>query len=192
MINRGNVQHDVFATSGAKRAFLVTLGEASVQFGWRASAFVIMRNHYHLALQTPEPNLVAGMHWLQSTFAIRLTRFHHQHGHVFQGRYKALLIEDAHALARVCDYIHLNPVHAGIVAAANVGNYRWSSLWRGSTPPLLGGFTAANGRTPWSGRPVAIPGPSIVFTWRKSRPTRMTIAQCAARTREVAPRNVGA
>lgn len=101
-----------------------------MQFGWRANAFVLMRNHYHLALETPEPNLVEGMHWLQSTFAIRLTRFHRQHGHVFQGRYKALLIENTHALARVCDYIHLNPVRAGIVAAADVGEYPWSSLWR--------------------------------------------------------------
>jgi putative transposase len=49
VINRGNLQHDIFATAGAKHAFLVTLGEASVQFGWRANAFVIMRNHYHLA-----------------------------------------------------------------------------------------------------------------------------------------------
>jgi REP element-mobilizing transposase RayT len=76
VINRGNLQHDVFATAGAKRTFLVTLGEAAVQFGWRASAFVIMRNHSHLTLETAEPNLVAGMHWLQSTFANRLTRFH--------------------------------------------------------------------------------------------------------------------
>lgn len=129
MINRGNLQHDVFATAGAKHAFIVTLGEAAAKFGWRASAFVVMRNHYHLALETPEPNLVAGMHWLQSTFAIRLTRFHRQHGHVFQGRYKALLIEGTQALARVCDYIHLNPVRAGILPATQVGNYQWSSLW---------------------------------------------------------------
>jgi putative transposase len=140
VINRGNLQHDVFATSGAKRAFLATLGEAAEAFGWRPSAFVIMRNHYHVALETPEPNLVVGMHWLQSTFAIRLTRFHRQHGHVFQGRYKALLIEDGHALARVCDYIHLNPVRAGIVRGDQAGDYRWSSLWswlRASPPPWL-------------------------------------------------------
>jgi putative transposase len=65
VINRGNPQHEVFGAAGAKHAFLVTLGEAAVQFGWRANAFVIMRNHYHLALKTPEPNLVAGMHCLQ-------------------------------------------------------------------------------------------------------------------------------
>jgi hypothetical protein len=73
VINRGNLQHDVFATAGTKHTFLVTLGEAAVQFGWRASAFVVICNHYHLALETPEPNLVAGMHWLRSIFAIRQT-----------------------------------------------------------------------------------------------------------------------
>jgi REP element-mobilizing transposase RayT len=129
VINRGNLQHDVFATLGTKNAFLIALDEAAVQFSWQVHAFVIMRNHYHLALETPEPNLVQGMHWLQSTFSTRLTRFHNQHGHVFQGRYKALLIEDALHLARVCDYIHLNPVRAGVVAAAQVGEYRSSSLW---------------------------------------------------------------
>ena len=129
LINRGNLQHDVFATDGAKHAFLDTLGEAAVKFSWRAGAFVIMRNHYHLALETSVPNLSDGMHWLQSTFAIRLTRFHGQHGHVFQGRYKALLIEDGAALGRVCDYIHLNPVRAGIVPGGEAGKYRWSSLW---------------------------------------------------------------
>lgn len=84
VINRGNLQHDIFLTNGAKRSFLTTLGEAAAQFCWRAGAFVIMRNHYHLALETPEPNLVAGMHWLQSIFAIRLTRFHRQHGRFFR------------------------------------------------------------------------------------------------------------
>ena len=129
VINRGNLQHDVFATCGAKNAFLVALDEAAVQFGWQVHAFVVMRNHYHLARETPEPNLVDGMHWMQSTFATRLTRFHDQHGHVFQGRYKALLVEDAHHLARVCDYIHLNPVRAGVVPADRVGEFQSSSLW---------------------------------------------------------------
>ncbi|MGH7957616.1 MAG: transposase [Opitutaceae bacterium] len=140
VINRGNLQHNVFATAGAKNAFLIALDEAAMQFGWHVHAFVVMRNHYHLALATPEPNLVQGMHWLQSTFATRLTRFHGQHGHVFQGRYKALLVEDAYHLARVCDYIHLNPVRAGIVTGEAVGEYLSSSLWhchRGTTRDWL-------------------------------------------------------
>ncbi len=78
-----------------------------------------MRNHFHIALDTLEPNLVAGMHWLESTFAARLLRFHGQHGHVFQGRYKSPLIQDDAHLARVCDYIHLNPVRASVVVSGD-------------------------------------------------------------------------
>ncbi len=62
-------------------------------------------------LETPQPNLVDGMHWLQSTFATRLMRFHGQHGHVFQGRYKSLLVQDSFHLARVCDYIPVTIQH---------------------------------------------------------------------------------
>jgi hypothetical protein len=99
-----------------------------------------MINHYHLALETPEPNLVEGMHWLQGTFAARVNRYHDQHGHVFQGRYKSLLIQDAVHLARVIDYIHLNPVRAGIVPPGQIGEYAWSSLrrfLRGGAPSWL-------------------------------------------------------
>ena len=142
VINRGNLQHDVFATGGAIASFVRTLQAAVGRFQWRLHAFVVMRNHFHLALATPEPNLVAGMHWLQSTFAVRLTRFHRQHGHVFQGRYRSLVIEDDAHLARVCDYIHLNPVRAGVLAVEQLRDYRASSLWywlRGRSPGWLDG-----------------------------------------------------
>lgn len=89
-----------------------------------------MRNHFHLALETPEPNLVDGMHWLQSTYATRLNRFRRESGHLFQGRYQSLLVEDAAALVRVVDYIHLNPVRAKIVPVEQVTAFRWSSLAR--------------------------------------------------------------
>jgi REP element-mobilizing transposase RayT len=137
VINRGNLQHDIFASRGAIRSFLATLAQAAPQFGWRVHAYVVMRNHYHLALETPQPNLVEGMHWLQSTFALRLTRFHGQHGHVFQGRYKSLLVEDPFHLARVCDYIHLNPVRAHVVSPDQLGDFQASSLsrWLNGTAP---------------------------------------------------------
>jgi len=128
VINRGNLRHDIFATPGARHSFVGVAGEACEKFGWRMHAYIVMRNHFHLALETPGPNLVAGMHWLQSTFAVRLLRFHGQHGHVFQGRYKSPVIQDDAHLARVCDYIHLNPVRAGVVAAERLEQFASSSL----------------------------------------------------------------
>lgn len=128
VINRGNYRLPVFASVGAARSFEATLGEASAMHGWRIHAHVVMRNHFHLALETPRANLVEGMHWLESTFASRFNRFRSEHGHVFQGRYQALVIENAEALFRVINYIHLNPVVAKIVEAGRVADFRWSSL----------------------------------------------------------------
>jgi len=128
VINRGNYRNDIYASDGAAHSFLATVIEAVQRYGWRLHAYVIMRNHYHLAIETPLPNLTIGMRWLQSTAAARFNRFRKENGHVFQGRYKALLLENAAALRRVVDYIHLNPVRAGAVSAERVGEYRWSSL----------------------------------------------------------------
>lgn len=130
VINRGNYRKDVFDSVGAALAFEQVLGEAAEIFRWQVHAYAVMRNHFHLALETPEPNLVDGMHWLQSTYATRFNRFRGERGHLFQGRYQSLLVEDAEALARVVDYIHLNPVRAGIVDIDHVGAFRWSSLAR--------------------------------------------------------------
>jgi len=128
IINRGNYRHDIFGTVGAQDAFLKALFEAVQRYGWKLHAYVLMRNHYHLALETPNPNLVEGMHWLQGTFSTRFNRFRDQRGHVFQGRYKALILEDASVLCRVVDYIHLNPVRVGVVTPDQVDKYAHSSL----------------------------------------------------------------
>jgi len=96
---------------------------------WLLHAFVIMSNHFHLALETPLGNLVAGMHWLESTFANRFNHFRREQGHLFQSRYKSLLVEEGEALGVVCDYLHLNPIRAGIVDPATLLTYRHSSYW---------------------------------------------------------------
>jgi putative transposase len=113
---------------GAAEAFLATLFQAAEKFGWRVHAYVLMRNHFHLAVETPEPNLGEGMHWLQSSLATRFNRLRRESGHLFQGRYQALLIENVAALTRVVNYIHLNPVRAKIVPPDQATAYRWSSL----------------------------------------------------------------
>ncbi len=140
VINRGNYRRDVFESAGAAMAFEQCLFEACEQAGWRLYAYAIMRNHFHLAVETPRANLVEGMHWLQSTFAVRFNRLRDERGHLFQSRYKAILVEPGPHLARVVNYIHLNPQRAGIVSLDLLAQFRWSSyrrFLRGDRPPFL-------------------------------------------------------
>jgi REP element-mobilizing transposase RayT len=128
VINRGNYRRDLFSAPGAAGAFARLVGEACARHRWRLHAYVVMPNHYHLALETPDPNLVEGMHWLQSTFGTRFNRFRSEQGHLFQGRYQALLVEDDAALTRVINYIHLNPVCAGEMTFDVLKTLPWCSL----------------------------------------------------------------
>lgn len=131
VINRGNYRDWIFESAGARKSFLKCLVEICETQGWRLHAWCLMINHYHLLIETPEPNLVAGMKWLQSTFANRFNRYRKENGHVFQGRYKAILV-DGDSLGRVCHYIHLNPVRAGLVSGEQLQDYQDSSfhqLW---------------------------------------------------------------
>lgn len=140
VINRGNYRRNLFESARAIQAFEGCLFEAFERFKWRLHGFSFMINHYHLVLETPATNLPEGMQWLQSTYATRFNRFRHEHGHLFQGRYKAILVEPGPSLARVVNYAHLNPVEAGIVPADQVATYRWSSLHyfiKGLRPPFL-------------------------------------------------------
>jgi putative transposase len=127
VISRGNYRKDLFSVSKSGDAFEKALFETMDRCGWQLFAYVIMSNHFHVALKTPEPNLVAGIKWLQSTFATRFSRFTGERGHVFQGRYKSLLVEEDRPLLGLIDYIHLNPVRAGICSLENLKNYRLSS-----------------------------------------------------------------
>lgn len=129
VINRGNYRSDVFKDAGAKAAFDSCLFEACEKSNWLLHAYVLMSNHYHLALETPEGNLVVGMQWLQATFANRFNKLRNARGHLFQGRYKSLLVEEGEPLGQVCHYIHLNPVRAGIATMETLPEYRFSSYW---------------------------------------------------------------
>ncbi len=112
VLNRGNYRANVFGEDGAKRAFLKCLDEACTRAGWRVHAWCVMTNHYHLALETPTPNLVDGMQWLQGTFATRFNRFRRESGHIFQGRYKALAVEPGAALGALLS-LHSSQSRAG-------------------------------------------------------------------------------
>jgi REP element-mobilizing transposase RayT len=129
VINRGNYRRNMFADDKTKAAFEACLFEACEKSNWILHAFIVMRNHYHLELETPEANLIAGMQWLQSTFACRFNRFRKENGHLFQGRYKSILTEEGKPIGEVCDYIHLNPVKAQISTVDQLLDYRYSSYW---------------------------------------------------------------
>src|SRR5690348_12838719 len=89
-----------------------------------------MHNHFHLVVETPRPNLVAGMKWFLGTYTARFNRRHKLHGHLFSGRYKSLLVDGSGTgyLKSVCDYVHLNPVRARLIAPeSDLGAYPWSS-----------------------------------------------------------------
>jgi putative transposase len=128
VINRGNYRADVFLDTGTRAAFVDALQEAATKQGWRVHAWAVMRNHYHLALETPRANLVEGMQWLQGTFAMRFNYRRDERGHLFQGRYKSLLVEPGDHLGALCHYIHLNPVRAGVCSIEDLASWRWTSL----------------------------------------------------------------
>lgn len=135
VINRGNYRRDLFEAPRTIQAFERCLFETAERFAWRLHAFAPMRNHFHLALETPRTNLPEGMHWLETTFATRFNRFRREHGHLFQGRYKAILVEPGPSLCRVVNYIHLNPVIANIITAEELPGFRWTSVHHFMTQP---------------------------------------------------------
>jgi putative transposase len=130
---RGNDGQEIFVEDDGCRLFLSTLGEACGQTGWRIHAYVLMSNHYHLLLETPEPNLVAGMKWFQGTYTQRFNSMFKRRGHLYQGRYKALPVEadgGSSYFREVGQYIHLNPFRAGLAGlgkAQPLEHYGWSS-----------------------------------------------------------------
>jgi putative transposase len=130
VMNRGDRREPIFMDDKDRQDFLATLGQACKKTGWQVHAFCLMPNHFHLVLETPQANLVAGMKWLLGTFTGRFNRRHKLFGHLFSGRYKALIVDgngDGY-LRTVCDYVHLNPVRAKMLAQnQKLFAYRWSS-----------------------------------------------------------------
>ncbi len=127
---RGNRQEPVFRDNRDTEMFLDTLAEACGRTGWRVHAFVLMGNHYHLLIETPEANLVDGMRWLQGTYTKRFNIHHKQWGHLFQGRYKSLIVDtDGDYFSTVSNYIHLNPARTECFDLENgkLTDYPWSS-----------------------------------------------------------------
>ncbi|HEY5910195.1 MAG TPA: transposase [Verrucomicrobiae bacterium] len=130
-MSRGDQREDIFFEDVDRHDFIKTLAETCQKTDWQVHAFCLLRNHYHLVVETPNANLVAGMQWLQSTYTIRLNNRHALTGHVLSGRYKAQLVEGSGNgyLRTACDYVHLNPVRAKLLAPEDrLLAYPWSSF----------------------------------------------------------------
>ncbi len=130
VLNRGDRREPIFQSNRDRVLFLNTLTEACQKTSWQVHALCLMPNHFHLVVETPSANLVAGMRWFLGTYTARFNRRHKLFGHVFSGRYKALIVEGGGTgyLKTVCDYVHLNPVRGGLLAPEEkLCRYRWSS-----------------------------------------------------------------
>jgi hypothetical protein len=130
VFNRVNPGSDVFGGAAAARLFEDCLLQARAEFGWRLHAWCIVRESYHIALETPRANLSAGMHWFQSTYAKRLRGDNDGTGPLFQGRYRALPVERGVPLANLANFIHLRPADTRVVVPELLAAFRWSSLRR--------------------------------------------------------------
>ncbi len=130
VMNRGDRREPIFQDDEDRERFLKTLAEGCEKTDWQIHAFCLMGNHFHLVVETPKANLVAGMKWFLGTYTGRFNRRHKLIGHLFSGRYKSLIVEGSGTgyLRTVCDYVHLNPVRAKLLHAEEpLRCYRWSS-----------------------------------------------------------------
>ena len=130
VMNRGDRREPIFMDDADRQHFVETLAEACAKTGWQVHAYVLMPNHFHLVVETPQPNLVTGMKWLLGTYTGRFNRRHKVVGHLFSGRYKALIVDSGSPgyLKSVCDYVHLNPARAHWVPSEQpLRSFVWSS-----------------------------------------------------------------
>jgi len=130
LMSRGDRGEAIFRDDLDRRLFLKTLAEACEKTDWQVHAWCLMKNHFHVVLETPQANLVSGMKWFLGTYTGRFNRRHKIFGHLFSGRYKSLLVDgsDSGYLRKVCEYVHLNPVRAKLLKSEKrLSAYAWSS-----------------------------------------------------------------
>jgi putative transposase len=133
--SRGNNRQEIYRQDKDRHAFVGLLAGLPERFGTLLHGYVLMPNHYHLVLQTPEANLSRAMHWLNVTYTVGFNERHQRSGHVFEGRFKSVLIEEEAALLEVVRYVHLNPVR---IHALGLGKQERAAMaiGAGETPKM--------------------------------------------------------
>ena len=132
--SRGDRLEDIYDSGADRECFIKTLGDVCKRFNWVCHAYCLMSNHYHLLIETPDANLSKGMRQLNGVYTQAYNRANGRVGHVFQGRYKAIMVEKQGYLLELARYIVLNPVRASMVRS--VSQWRWSS-YRATTGQVL-------------------------------------------------------
>jgi putative transposase len=125
IISRGNARQMIFQADSDYQQFLKILGVVVERYAWLVHAYCLLGNHYHLLVETPQPNLSAGMRQLNGMYAQFFSRRHDRPGHLFQGRFKAYVVDKDSYLLELARYIALNPVQAGL--AKSPEKWKWSS-----------------------------------------------------------------
>ena len=137
--SRGNARQAVFLSDADRQTFLDVLADTVRKYNWLCHAYCLMDNHYHLVVETPDANLSLGMRQLNGVYTQAFNRAHQRVGHVFQGRYKSIVVEKDSHLLELCRYVVLNPVRAGM--AAKPDEWQWSSYqstaYAGTAPDYL-------------------------------------------------------
>jgi REP element-mobilizing transposase RayT len=137
--SRGDGQEDIYLGDDDRATSLAVLEEVVERFNWTVHAYCLMSNHYHMLVETPDGNLAQGMRQFNGIYTQRFNRRHQRVGHVFQGRYKAIIVQKDSYLLELARYIVLNPVRAGMVRSAK--DWPWSSYRAtagfSSPPPWL-------------------------------------------------------
>ena len=123
--SRGNARNKIFGDDIDRKRFLEVLGSVVKRYNWLCHAYCLMDTHYHLLIETPDANLSMGMRQLNGVYTQAYNRRYRRPGHVFQGRYKAILVQKENYLIELCRYVVLNPIRAKMVERAE--EWKWSS-----------------------------------------------------------------
>lgn len=163
---RGDRREPIVRGDEDRSIFVETMAQACQRGGWRIHAWVLMDNHFHWVLETPEPNLVRGMGWFMNALTRRINERNRLWGHLFGGRYKSIVVqsgreqEEPNYLGVLIDYVHLNPVRAGLLSISQgqgMIDYPWSSLSKGYA-------VSPSKRPPWQQVQVGLASHSLVDT----------------------------